>query len=77
MGLVADVFNEKTLNKLPGRMAIGHVRYSTAGASELRNAQPFCATTDGGPVAIAHNGNLVNARITSYNVCYTKLLRSS
>jgi amidophosphoribosyltransferase len=61
MGLVADVFNEKTLNKLPGRMAIGHVRYSTAGASELRNAQPFCATTDGGPVAIAHNGNLVNA----------------
>ncbi|MFV1979261.1 MAG: class II glutamine amidotransferase, partial [Myxococcota bacterium] len=61
MGLVADVFNEKTLRKLPGRMAIGHVRYSTAGGSQLRNAQPFCATTDGGPVAIAHNGNLVNA----------------
>ncbi len=61
MGLVADVFSEKTLQKLPGRHAIGHVRYSTAGESELRNAQPFCATTDGGPVAIAHNGNLVNA----------------
>ncbi|HXV37536.1 MAG TPA: class II glutamine amidotransferase, partial [Myxococcota bacterium] len=61
MGLVADVFSEKTLSRLPGRMAIGHVRYSTAGGSELRNAQPFCATTDGGPVAIAHNGNLVNA----------------
>jgi len=61
MGLVADIFNENTLGKLPGRMAVGHVRYSTAGGSQLRNAQPFCATTDGGPVAIAHNGNLVNA----------------
>jgi amidophosphoribosyltransferase len=61
MGLVADVFKEKTLSKLKGRHAIGHVRYSTAGGSVLRNAQPICATTDGGPVSIAHNGNLVNA----------------
>ncbi len=61
MGLVADVFSEKILKRLPGRHAIGHVRYSTAGESSLRNAQPFCATTDGGPVALAHNGNLVNA----------------
>jgi len=61
MGLVADVFGEKTLDKLPGRHAIGHVRYSTAGESQLRNAQPFCATTDAGAVAIAHNGNIVNA----------------
>jgi len=61
MGLVADVFNEATLAKLPGRSAVGHVRYSTAGGSQLRNAQPFCATTDAGPVAIAHNGNLTNA----------------
>ena len=61
MGLVADVFGEKTLSKLRGRHAIGHVRYSTAGGSVLRNAQPICATTDGGPVSIAHNGNLVNA----------------
>ena len=61
MGLVADVFSEPILAKLPGRHAIGHVRYSTAGGSSLRNTQPFCATTDGGPVAIAHNGNLVNA----------------
>jgi len=61
MGLVVDVFTEKTLERLPGRHAIGHVRYSTAGESQLRNAQPFCATTDGGPVALAHNGNLVNA----------------
>jgi amidophosphoribosyltransferase len=61
MGLVADVFNEPILEKLPGRHAIGHVRYSTAGGSQLRNAQPFVATTDGGGVALAHNGNLVNA----------------
>jgi amidophosphoribosyltransferase len=61
MGLVADIFSEKTLEKLPGRHAIGHVRYSTAGGSQLMNAQPFCATTDAGPIAIAHNGNLVNA----------------
>jgi len=62
MGLVADVFSEKTLARLPGRHSIGHVRYSTTGSSTVRNAQPFCANTDGGPVAIAHNGNLVNAR---------------
>jgi amidophosphoribosyltransferase len=61
MGLVADVFGERALAKLPGRHAIGHVRYSTSGGSQLRNAQPFCANTDAGPVALAHNGNLVNA----------------
>jgi amidophosphoribosyltransferase len=61
MGLVADTFGEKTLSRLKGRHAIGHVRYSTAGGSSLRNAQPICANTDGGPVAIGHNGNLVNA----------------
>ena len=61
MGLVADIFNEKILAKITGRHAIGHVRYSTAGESHIRNAQPICANTDGGPVAIAHNGNLVNA----------------
>jgi amidophosphoribosyltransferase len=61
MGLVADVFNERILGQLEGRNAIGHVRYSTAGGSSLVNAQPFCATTDAGPIALAHNGNLVNA----------------
>jgi len=61
MGLVADTFGEKTLSRLKGRHSIGHVRYSTAGESLLRNAQPICANTDGGPVSIAHNGNLVNA----------------
>jgi amidophosphoribosyltransferase len=63
MGLVSDVFDEKSLARLPGRHAIGHVRYSTSGGSLLRNAQPFCANTDGGPVALAHNGNLVNAGV--------------
>ena len=61
MGLVADTFTEPVLDRLKGRHAIGHVRYSTAGGSAMRNAQPICAATDAGPVGIAHNGNLVNA----------------
>lgn len=61
MGLVSDAFNRDVLAKLPGTQAIGHVRYSTAGSSELRNAQPFLFEYAGGSVSIAHNGNLVNA----------------
>src|SRR3954469_6203097 len=61
MGLVSDVFNRDTLATLPGDAAIGHVRYSTAGSSELRNAQPFLFEYAGGQLAIAHNGNIVNA----------------
>src|SRR6186713_3213392 len=65
MGLVSDAFDRETLAKLPGRMAMGHVRYSTAGSSELRNAQPFVFESafsfGGGQISIAHNGNLVNA----------------
>src|SRR6266567_2090987 len=61
MGWVADVFSPERLRRLPGRRAMGHVRYSTAGTSSLRNAQPITGTTAHGPVAIAHNGNLVNA----------------
>jgi amidophosphoribosyltransferase len=61
MGWVADVFGRERLKRLPGHRAIGHVRYSTAGSSSLRNAQPISANTAHGPVAIAHNGNLVNA----------------
>jgi amidophosphoribosyltransferase len=61
MGLVSDAFNRETLAKLPGATAIGHIRYSTAGASELRNAQPLLFEYAGGQLAIAHNGNLVNA----------------
>ncbi|TMQ06460.1 MAG: amidophosphoribosyltransferase [Deltaproteobacteria bacterium] len=62
MGLVSEAFNRETLAKLPGSAAIGHVRYSTAGSSDLRNAQPFLFEFAGGQLAIAHNGNLVNAQ---------------
>jgi amidophosphoribosyltransferase len=62
MGYVADVFTEERLARLPGRTAIGHVRYSTAGASLLANAQPIVFATGRGPLGLAHNGNLVNAR---------------
>jgi amidophosphoribosyltransferase len=61
MGWVADAFGGERLRRLPCTRAIGHVRYSTAGSSSLRNAQPISANTVHGPVAIAHNGNLVNA----------------
>jgi amidophosphoribosyltransferase len=61
MGLVGDNFNRDVLAKLPGTTAIGQVRYSTAGSSELRNAQPFLFEYSGGTISIAHNGNLVNA----------------
>ncbi|NWG13951.1 MAG: amidophosphoribosyltransferase [Acidobacteria bacterium] len=61
MGHVADVFDEERLEKLPGSSAIGHVRYSTAGSSELTNAQPIVIDSWRGPVALAHNGNLINA----------------
>ncbi len=60
-GLVADVFSEKRLKRLPGHIAIGHNRYSTAGSSVLRNVQPIVANFALGTLAIAHNGNLVNA----------------
>src|SRR4051812_18026136 len=61
MELVSDAFNRDILAKLPGRTAIGHVRYSTAGSSELRNAQPFVFEWAGGQISIGHNGNIVNA----------------
>ena len=62
IGLVADVFNERHLGKeLKGDIAVGHIRYSTTGASLLKNAQPFTVRFGGEHVAIAHNGNLVNA----------------
>lgn len=61
MGLVPDVFSEGDLNRLCGNYAIGHVRYSTTGASSLRNAQPMLAHFLRKDIAVAHNGNLVNA----------------
>lgn len=62
MGLVADVFNEKKLKRLPGHIAIGHNRYSTTGSSTIKNVQPIVANFSMGTIAIAHNGNLVNAK---------------
>src|SRR5436853_6710916 len=61
MGLVADIFDQQAIASLPGSSAIGHTRYSTAGSSNLANAQPMVAKTTAGHVAVAHNGNLVNA----------------
>ncbi len=60
MGLVADVFKEGDLTKLKGDRAIGHVRYSTAGSSNITNAQPIMCEYRRGWVAVAHNGNLIN-----------------
>src|ERR1700756_4965282 len=61
MGLVADIFVEDVLAKLRGTLAIGHTRYSTAGDSALLNAQPILVQSNKGSIAVAHNGNLVNA----------------
>ncbi len=61
MGLVADIFGESVLAGLRGNLAIGHTRYSTAGDSALLNAQPIMVQSNKGSIALAHNGNLVNA----------------
>jgi amidophosphoribosyltransferase len=60
-GLVSDVFNNYEFSQLPGASAIGHCRYTTAGSHSFHNIQPFVANVSTGPVALAHNGNLVNA----------------
>ncbi len=62
MGHVAEAFDEASLSGLPGHLAIGHTRYSTTGESRLENAQPFLIECAHGQIAVAHNGNLVNAR---------------
>ncbi len=61
MGQVAEIFTPGVINQLPGKMAIGHTRYSTAGDTVLLNAQPFSVACNKGKVAVAHNGNLTNA----------------
>src|SRR3977135_2452176 len=61
MGLVADIFTEDVLARMRGSLAIGHTRYSTAGDSALLNAQPILVQSNKGAIAVAHNGNLVNA----------------
>lgn len=61
MGLVPEIFSEDILQGLPGSMAMGHVRYSTTGASNVTNSQPLMVTHRGCTLAVAHNGNLVNS----------------
>src|SRR5438132_12151199 len=68
MGYVADTFDGPTLSGLPGALAIGHVRYSTAGESKLSNAQPILIDCAHGQIAICHNGNLVNAGELRHNL---------
>jgi amidophosphoribosyltransferase len=63
MGLVADAFKEEVIKRLEGQNAIGHNRYSTQGQSHLKNAQPFVVEYSQGPIAISHNGNLVNGTL--------------
>src|SRR5947209_2667424 len=78
MGLVSDVFDEQVLSELPGDVAIGHSRYSTAGTSVLANAQPMLARYREGPLALAHNGNLTNAvQLRSDLVAKGSLFQSS
>jgi amidophosphoribosyltransferase len=60
MGLVSQVFDERTLASLTGQAAIGHVRYSTTGATHWQNSQPLVRQRNGGTIALGHNGNLVN-----------------
>ena len=61
MGHVADIFTPERIGRLPGHLAIGHTRYSTAGDTVLLNAQPFSVACNKGSIAVAHNGNLINA----------------
>src|SRR5262249_11166045 len=61
MGHVADIFMPPVLAELPGELAIGHTRYSTAGDTVLLNAQPFSVACNKGRIAVAHNGNITNA----------------
>src|SRR5947207_1750558 len=78
MGLVSDIFNERVLSDLPGDVAIGHTRYSTAGSSVLANAQPMPARYREGPLALTHNGNLTNAgQLRSDLVAKGSLFQSS
>jgi amidophosphoribosyltransferase len=68
MGLVNDVFTERRLESLAGDRAIGHVRYSTSGDTVASNAQPYLIDCHRGPIAVGHNGNLVNARILRHEL---------
>src|SRR6266536_2006892 len=62
MGHVAEIFTPQVIETLPGELAIGHTRYSTAGDTALLNAQPFSVACNKGRIAVAHNGNITNAQ---------------
>ncbi|KPK47540.1 MAG: amidophosphoribosyltransferase [Dehalococcoidia bacterium SM23_28_2] len=68
MGLISQVFDEDALSCLPGQSAIGHTRYSTTGSSRIENAQPLYLEGPRGPLALAHNGNLVNAEVLRHDL---------
>ena len=62
IGLVSQVFDDRALSALPGRIAVGHTRYATQGSAKWENAQPTLGPTSYGTLALAHNGNLTNTR---------------
>ena len=61
MGLVSHIFDDQSIGRIKGNLGIGHTRYSTSAASEALNCQPFVVHTQHGALAVAHNGELVNA----------------
>src|ERR671924_336043 len=68
MGLVSDVFTDQRLDALTGDKAMGHVRYSTAGDTVAANAQPILIDCHRGPIALGHNGKLVNAQVLRHEL---------
>jgi len=78
MGLVADIYSKSVLKRLPGHIAIGHNRYSTAGSSDLKNVQPLTVNFAFGNLALAHNGNLINATMLRNELeAYGSIFQSS
>ena len=71
MGLVNEVFTQENLESMKGDIGVGHVRYSTAGASTRENAQPLVLNYVKGTLALAHNGNLINAKELRHDLEYT------
>ena len=76
MGLVNEVFDAEKLERLKGDIGVGHVRYSTAGASTRENAQPLVLNYVKGTLALAHNGNLINANELRHDLEYTGAILS-
>jgi len=77
MGLVADIYNKSILEALSGHMAIGHNRYSTAGGQDLKNVQPLIVNFAFGNLALAHNGNLINAQVLRHELGGTNWKRTA